>query len=411
MRSTRSCAVTRQAIGTRRNEKHYHASVMIPLIMRSEVKPSSSELLETQVLQHLDCILTSHSFATSPRCCEFLRFVVQETLTGRSDTIKERTIAMEVFGKDASFEPGEDSVVRVKARDIRKRLAEFYEHYPDSAIRINLPLGGYIPTFEETPPQAAPEEVPAFTNPEPARKPLQRRSVLFGGLAACAAAAWPIFRYTHARATPLDQLWQPVFSTRNPLLISIPLLRDKEGSVTERVGLGAATAANETAEFLGSHHYPYHVRFGSELTYSQLREQPSLLLGGFSSTWTTRITSNLRFTMIPIGFVDGGAIRDNQTGKTYGPINNQIGQATEDYAMVCRLFDAPSGQIIMIAAGITTFGTESAGRFLLRPQSFARIIDGQSSDWQKKNFQAIIHLSIIDKTPSAPTLVASHFWS
>ncbi len=350
-------------------------------------------------------------FAASPKCREFLRFVVLETLTGHGDTIKERTIAMEVFGKDSRFEPGEDSVVRVKAREVRKRLADYYELNRNDAVRIQLPLGGYVPTFERmTQDAAAVVALPLAPMPSVAGL-MSRRTLLRASIAACAAAVtWPVVRYVETRRMPLNQLWQPVFATHNPLLISIPLLRNDDGSVTERVGLGAATAANETTEFLGSNHYPYHVRFGSELTYSQIREQPSLLLGGFSSTWTTRIMSNLRFTMVPIGFEDGGAIRDNQTGKMYGPIDNHASHPTQDYAMICRLFDAASGQIIMIAAGITTYGTESAARFFLRPELFSQLIANQKADWTQKSFQAVIHLSVIDGTPSTPTLIARHFW-
>ncbi len=379
--------------------------------MQTVVKSGPGEVSDSSVREHLDRVLTSQLFATSPRCKEFLRFVVQETLTGHGDSIKERTIAMEVFGKDSSFEPGEDSVVRVKAREVRRRLADYYEQNRDDAVRIQLPVGGYVPTFERMAQDASRAVEYPVTRMQAAAGPVSRRSVLWAGVTACAAAiTWPAVRYFEARGAAMNQLWQPVFATHNPLLISIPLLRNEDGSVTERVGLGAATAANETTEFLGRNHYPYHVRFGSDLTYSQLREQPSLLLGGFSSTWTTRITNNLRFTMVPIGFEDGGAIRDNQTGKLYGPIDNHTGHPTEDYAMVCRLFDAASGQIIMIAAGITTFGTESAGRFFLRPELFTQLIANQKTDWTKENFQAVIHLSVIDQTASAPTLVASYFW-
>ncbi len=379
--------------------------------MQIDVKSAAVEFSEICVREHLDRILASQMFATSPRCKEFLRFVVEETLTGHGDTIKERTIAMEVFGKDSKFEPGEDSVVRVKAREVRKRLAEYYEQNREGDIRIQLPVGGYVPMFERICQDAAGVVLLPVVPKAPKVSLLSRRTVLWTSISACAAAAaWPLMRYAEAGRTPLNELWKPVFATRNPLFISIPLLRNDNGSITERVGLGAATAAHETTEFLGRNHYPYHVRFGSDLTYSQLKEQPSLLLGGFSSTWTTRITNNLRFTMVPIGFEDGGAIRDNQTGKIYGPIDNHTEHPTEDYGIVCRLFDKASGQIIMIAAGITTYGTESAGRFLLQPELFSQIIANQKTDWTKENFQAVIHLSIIDQTPSEPTLVASYFW-
>src|ERR1700678_2690966 len=102
--------------------------------------PPSSE-----TLNHLDDILRSPSFASSKRCQEFLRYVVRETVEGRAHSIKERVIAQEVFGRGVHFEPGEDSLVRVKAREVRKRLADYYNSAPDSTLKIELPLGGYVP--------------------------------------------------------------------------------------------------------------------------------------------------------------------------------------------------------------------------------------------------------------------------
>lgn len=195
------------------------------------------------------------------------------------------------------------------------------------------------------------------------------------------------------------------------MLIAIPLLTAPDGSVSDRVGLGAAAAANEAGEYFVQHGYPYRLRFGADFTFSQLREQPSLLLGGFSSEWTTRITQPLRFSLLvnPDGTI-GGSIRDAQTGTQYGPVHPKNGYAPEDYALVCRLFDANAGQIILIAAGITTFGTENAGRCFFRPALFSKIIAGQGDSWQQKNFQAVIRQSVIGTTPSAPTIIATHFW-
>jgi hypothetical protein len=387
---------------------------MIPPTMQTGIKPVLTPTADDVARHHLAQVLASNSFSSSRRCQQFLSFVVKEALEGRADSIKERTIAMEVFGKDQHFEPGEDSLVRVKAREVRKRLAEFYEQHPDAHLKIDLPLGGYIPRFQQS--NGVTEPVPRtalYAQPvERAPSLMTRRKMLWAG-GACAAAglaAWPISRYLSAASTPLDQFWEPIFATHAPLLISIPLLNDEDGAITERVGLGAAAAANEAAEFLASRRYPSRLRFGSDFTFSQLREQPSLLLGGFSSQWTDRITKSLRYHLVRNTDGPGGSVRDAQTGKIYGPINTHNGYAPEDYALVCRLFDAAANQIILVAAGITTFGTESAARFFFRPELFEQLIAGQNKGWQKKNFQALIHISIIETTPSAPTIVATNFW-
>src|SRR5215469_6990526 len=119
-----------------------------------ELTPSSSDTLE-----HLEEILQSPSFASSRRCQEFLRYVVGEVLEGRADSIKERSIAVDVFGKGLRFDPGSDSLIRVKAREVRKRLTEYYESVPDSPLRIELPVGSYIPSIRAT--EAQPETVPS----------------------------------------------------------------------------------------------------------------------------------------------------------------------------------------------------------------------------------------------------------
>lgn len=388
--------------------------------MKEALKAPPADVSESEALGHLNEILASKSFAASPRCQQFLSFVVKETLEGRSDSIKERTIAMEVFGKDHHFEPGEDSLVRVKAREVRKRLAEFYQGHPSADVRIDLPLGGYVPRIEATPldvpvpvPLAAP---PVMSPPEASSlqepKRISRRAMLWSGIAAAGVAiTYPLIRYSNAPTSNLDLFWKPVFATRTPLLIAIPVLKTEAGEITDRVGMGAAAAVNEAAEYFVNVRYPYRLRFGSDLTFAQLREQPSLLLGGFSSAWTTRMTSTLRYALVRNDDGrPGGYVRDSQTGTIFGPILTKNGYASEDYAIVCRLFDAASGQITLIAAGITTFGTESAARFFFRPALFEQLIKSQAKDWQKKSFQAVIKINVIETTPSAPSLVATHFW-
>jgi len=77
-----------------------------------------------------------------------LRYIVEKTLEGHQDLLKERTIGVEVFGRDPAYDTNEDPVVRFIASEIRKRVAQFYrENGSNSAIEFHLPLGTYIPQF------------------------------------------------------------------------------------------------------------------------------------------------------------------------------------------------------------------------------------------------------------------------
>jgi serine/threonine-protein kinase len=101
-----------------------------------------------KVREHLDKVLASSSFAGSPRMQQFLRFVVEETLEGRAGEIKESVVAVLVFGRKSDFDSHSDSVVRVHATHLRKRLHEYYQtEGPRDGMVIELPPGAYVPAF------------------------------------------------------------------------------------------------------------------------------------------------------------------------------------------------------------------------------------------------------------------------
>lgn len=364
-----------------------------------------------QVRQHLATLLASQEFSTSKRCQEFLRYVVEEAVEDRGEDIKERNIAHEVFHKGAHFEPSEDSLVRVKAREVRKRLAQFYEAHPAGAIKIELPVGSYMPRFVAAGDPVA-QPVPETLLPVPASR-LSRRQVLwaFAGLAGTAVAAAPLVSLIETRSAPLSLLWIPVFATKTPLLIFVPVLTNDSGEITERVGLGTAATIGRAATFVMQHGGHYQLRFGVDLTFEQLREQPSLLLGGFSSRWTLWATQGLRYSLVEPGGWMNSYILDSKSGQRWKPVNiRPDGYADQDYGIVARLFDARTGQILLVAAGITTFGTEGAASVLFDPEAFDSVIRNAPAHWEKKNFEAVVKVSILGTTPSAPQIVTSHFW-
>ncbi|MCC7410132.1 MAG: hypothetical protein IT495_00650 [Gammaproteobacteria bacterium] len=96
------------------------------------------------IRQQLERVLASSVFAHASRQSRFLRFVVEETLAGRDDRLKGYTIGVEVFDRDAGFDPSTDSIVRVEAGRLRAKLREYYEtEGRGDSIRIELPKGGY----------------------------------------------------------------------------------------------------------------------------------------------------------------------------------------------------------------------------------------------------------------------------
>lgn len=120
-----------------------------------------------QIMETLALIKASPQFAGSPRLQSLLEYIVSETLKGAGDRLKEYTIAMDVFDRPASFDPRLDSIVRVQASRLRSQLTAFYKRPPrGTTICIEIPAGGYLPTFTRL------ETVEAATLPaEPATAP------------------------------------------------------------------------------------------------------------------------------------------------------------------------------------------------------------------------------------------------
>src|ERR1700736_4745620 len=96
--------------------------------------------------QHLEEVLCGEAFRGSHRSGQFLRYVINQSVNGRCDELKERLIGVELFGRSPSYDTGEDAIVRVTASDVRRRLLQHYGRYGTaSEFRISLPLGSYIP--------------------------------------------------------------------------------------------------------------------------------------------------------------------------------------------------------------------------------------------------------------------------
>jgi hypothetical protein len=99
------------------------------------------------VAEELERVCGSSHFRTSKRSCEFLQYIVQVTLDGRMDSLKERSIGIDLFGRDTSYEPSSDATVRVRANEVRKRLSSYYASAEIRSLRIDLPTGSYVPRF------------------------------------------------------------------------------------------------------------------------------------------------------------------------------------------------------------------------------------------------------------------------
>ncbi len=116
---------------------------------------------QEQVDAELARLFSSRAFAQSRRQQHFLHYLVHHALSGNHAILKETVVAVEVFGRSADrFDPRADSIVRVEARRLRQRLLRYYaEEGAQAQLRIELPVGGYVPQLRWCPPAPAAEAV------------------------------------------------------------------------------------------------------------------------------------------------------------------------------------------------------------------------------------------------------------
>jgi hypothetical protein len=117
-------------------------------MQKDEILPSELPRHAAELKAVVEAVCQSQPFRTSAKSCQFLRHIVRQTLDGNVDELKERLIGIALLGRDASYDTGADAGVRVRANDVRKRLAAYYAAgCSDTEFTLEIPAGSYIPRF------------------------------------------------------------------------------------------------------------------------------------------------------------------------------------------------------------------------------------------------------------------------
>ena len=375
----------------------------------------------SEVISHADAVrirevladvLQSAPFRTTRQCQSLLKYMVEHTLAGENDLLRERVIGTEVFGRSPDYEPSDDPVVRARAAEVRKRLAQYYQERADSLVRIDIPPGSYRAVFQ-------------WKAAQPAAPAIARRSVgrfrwrwVAAAVLAAVAGAILIQSLRLSASSALDKFWAPALTSLKPILVhnaTTPVFQspDLTSSAHDLVAvpsqytcIGDAYASVVLTSLFSKKGKLYQMRYGADLTFGDLRYQPSILIGAFNNAWTLQTTNELRFV-----FDKHPTIRDRTDNRLYIlPNLAPDGRTPEDYAIVSRVFDSNTGELLIAAAGITQYGTHAAGEFLTSPQLLATLAVNAPSDWPKKNLQVLLHTKIVDDMPGPPSIVTTYFW-
>ncbi len=367
------------------------------------------------VREQLRRLLAHPLFSNSKRYPALLAYVVEQALAGNSDNVKERTIGVEAFGREPSYDVSLDPVVRMAAAEVRKRLSQYY-YAPQHAgeLIVELPVGSYVPVFHEpTAAEAPPPEAAPAPSPRAASN-ISRRLGLAAAFLLIALAGFALGRLRlPATSSSLDRFWAPFTSSPNiityclaepALLVSADPSRPLPAPGAKLHMADVITLARCLLPVVPSHQ-SFRVIAVSDTAFAQLREGPSVLIGAYDNPWTMRVTKD-----IPYSFAVEDSVRKiiHRSGKAW--TRRPEGNLIKDYAVIARIQSQLTGQPLLILAGIGSAGTEAASEVISSRATLDAILRQAPANWDRSNIAILIETKVIDRLPGPPTTVGIEIW-
>jgi hypothetical protein len=430
---------------------------------RIEAAVRLSDSKRESVYEELRRLIASSQFKSSHRCQMLLRYVVENALKGRADSLKERIIGVEVFGRDLAYDTNNDPVVRMAAGEVRKKLAQYYyDPANQSETRIELLAGSYVPAFSsfDLLPRAGEDGVSniseedgvfkvaevADVKPEKqAETPAQidrsswwsRRAIrwLVVGFAVAVASMLLFQQFQSKPPDAFESFWAPVVTSPNPVLLCVGHrmltwsqydsveAHDSSATPTKQASnddqknrpvmllSDSITLTNVTA-LLRAYKKTYSVRGQAFTRFEDLQRGPVVLLGAFNNNWTMRLMKSMRFHFAEDPNGSRQWIADQEKPEVQiGLVQVNKGDfTTEDYALVARIIDPQTKLPTIIAAGVTATATHAAGDFITNASYLDDFFKKAPQNWQTKNMELLIVVNNVNGDSGPPKVVASYFW-
>ena len=363
------------------------------------------------IREELERLLGGRELRNSQQLRKLLRFLVEETLLGRAEAIKEYHLGLEVFQRGTDFDPRLDSIVRVQASILRKKMEAHYAAMPtDNGIRIVIPRGSYIPQWTEV-----------DITPSPSAGVIQRRELvhrfLWAGLGiAAGAGAMALLTNRSPRPYAAPALWAPFLKPGMDTIVSfgVPLffladsglfVRDVQTNRPEEAnqgrlgqigrllngtvrpeedvytGIGEATGIEMVSRFLGSHGVRTIVANSHYLGPTDLSGKNLVII---SSMRFQTLLDSLRlphaFEFIPTG---AGALRNLRPLAGEDEVYPSPAKPERSFARITIWPSASPGQRIVCLSGRETWSTQAAVRFVLdemQQRKLQQLIDSDPFD-------------------------------
>jgi hypothetical protein len=365
---------------------------------------------------------------------------VEQTLQGNAPTLKERVIAVELFGRDESAELGEDPIVRGAAREVRRRLALFYSS-PEAQgceMRIQLPTGTYVPEFERVAAKPATEEERPQALAIASDRPRVSRTALAVVILAAAQLAtgmlWFYSTRSHAQSNPkaraavqdspdFIEFWRPYLRAGRSIIVALPWLPEQPAQslapkpLAQEPYRSASPAAlgnmaaglrvsSQIAAFLGDHGATALVRTLAEPAKAPAIPTPTILLA--LEPGTVRQQLPMRFVQSRDRF---DVVTNSGRRWTAKSVNSDVPYVHEDLVLVTRLVQTEDAQPSVIIEDIDGHGAEAVAQVLTIPALFTACLKGSlPMGWEERNLQLLLHAHVVNGMHTSPTVVDAAVW-
>jgi hypothetical protein len=377
-------------------------------------------------------VVGSAQFSKSPRLSSFLLYIVAKSLEGRQSEITEQQIGVHVFGRPLGYRTVDDNIVRNYARQLRKRLTEYFAGEGiDHALRIEIPLGGYFPSF--TAPSMEPEQQrqpvlvertvsSAIDLPSPplakTRDGWTRALAGTGLLVAYSAVLIWLTCIVMARAgnlrhapEPAGPLWAAMLQGPGSTYIvppdaglnlvedlshqSVALADYLSGGYLDLPlpGVDAQSVTDlRTQQLTGfmnlqmvatlarlSEYSPAHVllRFPRDLRFDDLKSANAVIIGSeCSNPWAVIAESTANFQIHCISGMQGATVVNlkPQSGEAASYTSHWNEPTHETYAVIRFVPNLSGYGKLLVLGGLDAAATQAAGEALLRPETITPIL-------------------------------------
>jgi hypothetical protein len=392
------------------------------------------------ILTELEQVLASPHFCNSKRYPALLQYIVENTLAGKSELLKERTIGVEVFDRPPAYDTNADTVVRYTAGEVRKRLSLYYhESGRNSPIHISLPAGSYVPEFLHPQESPAPHGTHALQEPpslslegalftlEPAagfgiepRHHTSGRWWLFATAIVAgmvlAGLAWRVHAGT--QRTPLEAFWAPVLHDQKTVLLCSGGVVFKPTNFSGVVTAGKdidypfvssqiASSIARVSALVAREGTTMNLQYSANTPLNLLRDQPLILLGAYNNLWTLRLLDGLPVHFAPEA---DAAIVDTTKHQRWARDKSLPYSSADDYSVVARFRDSTTDSSVLVLAGLGRNGTEAATLFVTTPRYMQMLRDQVGDDLANRNIEVVLKSNVIDGKTGAPSILSVRTW-